>query len=104
MTTDIALDTDLLSSIDAVGDLNIVSDDDYLVQRAVLRILDTNVDWQGQTITPGRVADYRSKVEQTLVDDAVIDVPIEVTVNEVEGSEITLTVQLGERTIVVDGP
>ena len=104
MTTDIALDTDLLSSIDAVGDLNIVIDDDYLVQRAVLLILDTNVDWQGQTITPGRVADYRSKVETRLVTDDVIDVPIEVSVKEVQGNEITLNVQLGEQTVVVEGP
>lgn len=104
MATDIQVDRDFTTSLNARGDFTAVDGDAYLVQRTIFRILSVAISWKGETITPQRVEEYRSAVDDAIANDDEIDEPTAVRVKRVEATQVTLAVDLGEQQLIVTGP
>ena len=104
---DIGVTTDLGGALNARGDVmttDATQTEHPLVQRAMLRIMNVSVSWYGEPVTRERALSYRAAVERTLRDDPVIDVPVNVTVSDIEADTLTVAVQLSEIAFQFTGP
>lgn len=102
MAQDIKLIPPMDTELNGRGDLASIDGVDQRIQHAWLRAMNVTLDWRGEAVTPERVEDFRSAVEQALADDPVVDAPVSVAVADTVGSTLILDVFVGRDQFTVE--
>ncbi len=98
---DIAVNESMCVQLAGDGDVPTVTETDAVVQRAVLRVLNTSAPWKGSRVTNEDATHFARVVERALLEDEVVDSDVSVFVSSVIPDGVELTVNLGDVSLQV---